>query len=145
MNYIATSPQPFFALVDDDAHSARLLTRMLLAHGAPSVRWLDGAEAAVSEFGDPLSQLPGMVIVDLKASSSATREFIGRLKSLPRTENVVIAAMSPTLARDIRDGLIEAGAAAVFERHSEIEAYRREAASMVSYWVRNQHLNAIGT
>jgi len=33
MNYILTPQQPFMALVDDDTHSARLMTRMLLAHG----------------------------------------------------------------------------------------------------------------
>jgi ActR/RegA family two-component response regulator len=149
MNYIATPRQPFLALVDDDSHSARLLTRMLLAHGAPSVRWLDGISAADEELGaqlaDPVAQLPGLVIVDLKASSDATHEFVARLSAHERAAELVIVAMASTLARDVRDNLIEAGAAAVFERHADLDAYRREAASIVSFWVRNQHLNAIGT
>jgi CheY-like chemotaxis protein len=149
MNYIATPRRPFLALVDNDSHSARLLTRMLLAHGAPSVRWLDGASAAEAELGpllaDPMAQLPGLLIVDLKASSTATREFIAALRQHKRAAELVIVAMAPSLAREVRDSLIEAGATAVFERHPDIDAYRREAASIVGFWVRNQHLSAIGT
>src|SRR5690606_30934643 len=80
MNYLATPRQPFIALVDDDTHSARLITRMLLAHGAPHVHWLDSAEAGASQIGQWLNagtaDLPGLVIADLKSSSGATRDFI---------------------------------------------------------------------
>ena len=37
------------------------------------------------------------------------------------------------------------GAAAVFERHGELNAYRREAANIVGFWVRTQRLDAVGT
>ncbi|MFT3980650.1 MAG: hypothetical protein QM687_09300 [Ferruginibacter sp.] len=53
--------------------------------------------------------------------------------------------MAPTLDRDIRNELLDAGAAAVFERHSDITLYRREAASIIGFWVRNQRLDAVGT
>ncbi len=149
MNYVATSRQPFLALVDDDSHSARLMTRMLLAHGAPSVRWLDGETAADEELGAQLAasgaQLPGMVIVDLKTSSTATRDYIAALGSHERASELLIVAMSPTLDREVREDLIKAGAATVFERHANINAYRQETAGIVSFWVRNQHLAAIGT
>ena len=63
--------QPFMALVDDDSHSARLMIRMLLAHGAPSVSWLDSEALASAELGkvlaDSTATLPGLVIVDLNA------------------------------------------------------------------------------
>ena len=40
--------------------------------------------------------------------------------------------------------LLDAGASAVFERHSDISLYRREAGNIVAFWVRNQRLDAVG-
>lgn len=141
--------QPFMALVDDDSHSARLMIRMLLAHGAPSVSWLDGEALASTELGkllgDSRALLPGLVIVDLKSSSTATADFITRLRGMPDGAALLIAAMAPTLDREVRDVLLNAGADAVFERQANIDFYRREAAAIVSFWVRNQRLEAVGT
>ncbi|MBK8086153.1 MAG: response regulator [Devosia sp.] len=141
--------QPFMALVDDDSHSARLMIRMLLAHGAPSVSWLDTELSGAAQIGalldDERAALPGLVIVDLKSSSTATHDFIARLRGMRDGHTLLIAAMAPSLEKEVRDRLIEAGADAVFERHSEVTAYRREAAAIVSFWVRNQHLEAVGT
>lgn len=148
MSYVTMSSKPFVALVDDDAHSARLMTRQLLAHGSPIVQWLDGAATAVAEIApaleDPKAERPALVIVDLKASSAATRDFIAALRKLDGAADLLIVAMAPALDKDIRDRLIDAGAEAVFQRHADADAYRREAASIVSFWVRNQRLNAIG-
>ena len=148
MNYIASPRQAFLALVDDDAHSARLLTRMLLAHGSPPVQWLDSAGAGAAELGDILAdslrQRPSLVIVDLKASSTATRVFVTTLRQMEGADALLIAAMSPSLDRDTRNALLDAGANAVFERHADVNAYRREAANLVSYWVRNQRIYANG-
>lgn len=141
--------RPFMALVDDDSHSARLMIRMLLAHGAPSVSWLDSEEMASTELGklldDPKATLPGLVIVDLKSSSTATASFIEKLRAMPDGRTLLIAAMSPSLDREVRDVLLAAGADAVFERQPEIDFYRRETAAIVSFWVRNQRLGAVGT
>src|SRR5687768_5705537 len=149
MNYMMTAPQPFLALVDDDPHSSRLMTRMLLAHGAPSIEVLEGARAAAAKLGpllaDPNAHLPGLVIVDLKQSSNATRDFIAGLVKLPRGNELVVAALSPSPDREVRQGLLDAGAAAVFQRHADVDAYRRETASIISFWVRHQRLSAIGT
>jgi CheY-like chemotaxis protein len=141
--------QPFMALVDDDSHSARLMIRMLLAHGAPSVSWLDGEALATAELGklldDNKAALPGLVIVDLKSSSTATAEFIAKLRGMRDGPALLIAAMAPSLDREVRDVLLHAGADAVFERQANIDFYRREAAAIVSFWVRNQRLEAVGT
>ncbi len=141
--------QPFMALVDDDSHSARLMIRMLLAHGAPSVSWLDGEVTASTELGklldDRKATLPGLVIVDLKSSSTATADFIRKLRGMQDGTALLIAAMASTLDREVREVLLEAGADAVFERQADIDFYRREAAAIVSFWVRNQRLEAVGT
>ena len=142
------SSRSFVALVDDDIHSARLLTRMLLAHGSPEVRWFDGASTGMAEIGvtlaEPGATTPAMVIVDLKASSEATRDFVADLRKLEGAAELLTVALAPALDKDVRDVLIDAGVDAVFQRHSDLDPYRREVASIVSYWVRNQRLNAIG-
>ena len=58
---------------------------------------------------------------------------------------LLVVAMAPSLDREVRNGLLDAGAAAVFERHAELNAYRREAANIVGFWVRSQRLDAVGT
>jgi len=140
---------PFVLLVDDDTHSARLLTRMLLAHGSPAVERIDGAEPALAHLRDLLprsaANLPGLLIVDLKATSTATRDFVAAVRKLKSVHALSIAAMAPSLERAVRETLLDAGADAVFERHAEIGAYRSEVASIVSFWVRNQRLEAVGT
>lgn len=149
MDVLWTTKQPYLMLVDDDAHSARLLTRMLLAHGAPSIQWVEDSAAALSQIkgllAEPGKHLPGLVIVDLKSSSTAASEFIAEIAGLERSRSLVIAAMAPNLDRTTRDSLLDAGADAVFERHADLQAYRAEAAAIVSFWVRNQRLDAVGT
>jgi CheY-like chemotaxis protein len=146
---ISHGSQPFMALVDDDPHSARLMIRMLLAHGAPSVSWLPEVDAATAEFTSlmdmPRARLPGLVIVDLKASSAATADFVAMLRSHPAGRCLRIVAMAASLERDVRDALLASGADAVFERRADLDAYRQEAASIVGFWVRHQRLDAVGT
>ena len=149
MDVLWNTKQPYLMLVDDDAHSARLLTRMLLAHGAPSIQWIESSAEGLSQIKSLLTEhgklLPGLVIVDLKSSSTAASEFIAEIAALERSRNLVIAAMAPNLDRSTRDSLLDAGADAVFERHADLQSYRAEAAAIVSFWVRNQRLDAVGT
>lgn len=144
---IGSDRQPAIALVDDDFHSARLMLRMLAAHDAPHVEWLSDARKALETLAgyDALPPVTGrcMVLVDLKASSNASRDFIIELQQ--RAPNLLVVAMAPSLDRETRNALLDAGAAAVFERHGELSAYRREAASIVGFWVRSQRLDAVGT
>ena len=139
--------QPAIALVDDDYHSARLMTRMLEAHGGPQVLRLPNPQVAIEALAEVVVTPPVagqcMAVVDLKSSSTATRDFVALLKH--RVPRLLVVAMAPSLDRDVRNELLDAGASAVFERHSDITLYRREAASIVSFWVRNQRLDAVGT
>src|SRR5690606_33033777 len=119
--------------------SARLMIRMLLAHGAPSVSWLDGEAMAATEIGKLLDNdratLPGLVIVDLKSTSTATPEFITRLRGMRDGRSLLIGALAPNLERETREVYLSAGADAVFERQANIDSFRREAAAIVSFWV----------
>ncbi len=143
----ASATQPAIVLVDDDYHSARLMARMLAAHEGPDVeRIADPAialetltGAAIASAGDDAL----LVIVDLKSSSTATRDFIARLREA--APEILVVAMAPSLDKPTRDQLLNAGAAAVFERHADLNLYRREAAAIVAFWVRGQRLNAVGT
>lgn len=139
---------PFVALIDDDQHSAHLLTRMLLAHGSPDVQHYGGAEDGRSRLqavlGDVAANWPGLLIVDLKAHSRANVEFVASIQSLMRQKGVPVVVMAPPLDRAGREALHDAGAAAVFFRQAELDAYRREAAGIVSFWARSQRLDAVG-
>jgi len=139
--------QPAIALVDDDYHSARLMTRMLEAHGGPQVLRLPDPQVAIEALAQAVLTPPVagqcMAIVDLKSSSTATRDFIAAIKH--KVPQLLVVAMAPSLDRDVRNVLLDAGASAVFERHSDISLYRREAANIVAFWVRNQRLDAVGT
>lgn len=149
MDVLRNTQDPYWVLVDDDGHSARLLTRMLFAHGAPSIEWIESSEAGLSQIKslllDRARTLPGLVVVDLKSSSTASAEFVSKIASLPRSQSLLIAVMVAEPNRVTRERLLEAGADAVFERHADLQAYRAEAAAIVSFWVRNQRLEAVGT
>lgn len=149
MDLLWNSRQPYLMLVDDDAHSAQLLTRMLLAHGAPSIQLVESSAEGLSQIkgllGEAGKHLPGLVIVDLKSSSTAAKDFIAEIVGLERSRSLVIVALAPSLDRAERESLLDAGADAVFQRHADLQAYRAEAAAIVSFWVRNQRLDAVGT
>lgn len=139
---------PYVALIDDDEHSAHLLTRMLLAHGSPDVRWLGGASEGRAQLqavlNDPAADWPSLLIVDLKAHSSANLEFLAATRPMAHQKGVPVVVMAPPLDRAGREALHHAGASAVFFRQGELDAYRREAAGIVSFWARNQRLDAVG-
>ena len=139
---------PYIALVDDDAHSARLLTRMLLAHGSPRIETFDGPADAMERLAPALGhgaqQWPGLVIVDLKAHSAANLEFVAMLAPAIGKLDIPVAVMAQRPDRQHTAELHDAGAAAVFTRHAELDAYRREAANIVSFWARSQRLDAVG-
>lgn len=145
---VVTGDTPFIVLVDDDGHSAYLLTRMLLAHGAPELLHFgsptEGEAFLAATLADVGREWPGMVIVDLKAHSGANMEFVARNQALLRQKGVPLAVMMQTTNRAGRQALHDAGAAAVFFRQAELDAYRREAASIVSFWARHQRLDAVG-
>jgi CheY-like chemotaxis protein len=139
---------PYLALVDDDQHSAFLLTRMLLAHGSPRVQCYgcaaDGRQALADVLSDPVANWPSLIIVDLKCHSGANLEFVGSIRALVGQTGVPVVVMAPPLDRQEREAFYEAGASEVFFRHAERDAYRREAAGIVSFWARSQRLDAVG-
>ena len=140
------SRQPAIVLVDDDFYSARLLMRMLEAHGGPFMARMADPESAFESLMGMATAVPAgpcLVIVDLKYSSTATRDFVARLKA--EAPGMLVIAMAPSLDRALRNELLDAGAAAVFERHAELNLYRTEAANIVSFWARCQRLDAVGT
>ncbi len=146
--YANDSDAPFIVLIDDDEHSAHLLTRMLSAHGAPAIRHFataqSGETALSAILNDPQATWPGLLIVDLKAHSAANAEFATRNHALLRQKGIPLAIMAAPTDRDGRRLLLDAGASVVFFRQAELDAYRHEAAAIVSFWARSQCLDAIG-
>lgn len=147
MNAPVSYKRPYLALLDDDAETARLLTMMLLAHGAPSVHWLESADQARAELASLLAAgdlLPELVIVNLKASCEASATFIKTIRAVPYGHSLVIAAMTSAPERRLQEIQLSAGADTVFERVADDTGYRRVAARIVRYWVRSQRLDAVG-
>ncbi|GGA44899.1 response regulator [Pelagibacterium lentulum] len=132
---------PTFVLVDDHVHSARLLRRTLHEAATPArLVWIGPAKRAGKTvkallFGAP-ERKPDMIIVDLKAHSAATEEFIASIRDIADEADVPVVAIAPSLDGELRNALISAGARAVFERLADSEAYRAEMAHLTSYWVR---------
>lgn len=139
---------PFVALIDDDQHSTHLLTRELLAHGLPDVRhYGDGAAGRIeldAVLANCANNWPCLVIVDLKAHSRANVDFVSDVQATTAQKGVPVVVMVQPQERAIRDALYDAGAAAVFFRQADRDAYRREAAGIVSFWARSQRLDAVG-
>ena len=140
--------RPFLAVVDDDALSARQTIRMLIAHGAPSVSWVEPVKADGSCVAElwlaPDSERPAMVVVDLKRGD-ATADCIAALRATPVGSELLVVGLAAEGDTEQRRRIESAGADAVFERHADVSALRREAAAMVSFWVRQQRLSAVGT
>lgn len=138
----------FVALIDDDEHSAHLLTRTLVDQGAHGVQGYGDAIAALvrlkAVLSDASATRPSLIVVDLKAHSGANLEFMGTIQQLTRQSGVPVVVLSPQLEEQGRRALIESGAAAVFVRHAERDAYRRVAADIVEFGTLTQRPVAVG-
>jgi len=138
---------PYIMLVDDDEHSAHLMIRMLTAHGAPAIEWQSSTAQALSRLRTVLASahdLPGLVIVDIKAHSGANLEFVASIATALRMAGVPMATMMPTFDGPTQAALRLAGVGGIFYRQADRDDYRREAASIVSFWARQQRLDAVG-
>lgn len=144
-----TTHAPHIALVDDDTHSARLLIRTLLTQDIPEIKWLGGAETGYERLhevlGDPDAAWPSLVIIDLKSHSSANLEFVAAIGPLLNQKRVPLAVMAQPLNGNSEAALKAAGAAAVFFRQAERDAYRHEAARIANFWMQHQRLETVGT
>jgi len=139
---------PFIGLIDDDCHSARLFMRMLSENGGPAVcHFGDGAaglEGLNRVLDDAFAQWPDFVVIDLKDHSRATLDFVRRHHGWLRQKGVDLVVMVPPTDRAGRGSFLEAGAAAVFFRQPELDAYRWELDGIIEFWMRNERLDAVG-
>lgn len=138
----------FVALIDDDEHSAYLLTRALVAQGARDVRCYGDAIAAQqrieADLVDATAAPPSLIVLDLKAHSAASREFLDAAWPLLRKWGTPLVVLTPELDEAKRRSLLDRGAAAVFERHGEVAAYRRVAGEIVEFWAQTLRPVAVG-
>ena len=137
----------FVALIDDDDRSADLLTRTLVAQSAPGVQYYGGAVAALSRLqavlSDKSASRPAMVVVDLKANSTANLDYLASLAPLINQIDipfVVLSAQADTQS----PALLDNGAAAVFVRHADRDAYRRVASDILEFGALTQPPVAVG-
>ncbi len=127
---------PAIALVDDDQYAASQMVRCLGRAGASAMTTYASARQALGDLAALVADdlAPDMVIVDLKSSSRATEVFVATLSdSLP---SLLVVAMAPTLDRALREKLLRAGAAAVFERCADLKRFQSETDAIVEFWRR---------
>lgn len=140
--------RPYIGLVDDDDHSAHLFMRMLAANDGPSVRHYGDDAKSLAELSqalkDPLAHWPDILVVDLKSHSNANLEFVRRYQACLHQKGIGVVVMIPPVSRAVRMMYHEAGAAAVFFRQPELDAYRRELAALTDFWARSRRPDAVG-
>lgn len=129
--------QPNVALVDDDFFSARQMTRHLGAAGAGAMTHFASADLAMAGLARMTREgaAPDLVIVDLKSSSQASATFVALVGTI--IPQLLVVAMAPSLDRDVRQSLHDAGAAAVFERCPDLELFKRETNAIIEFWRRH--------
>ena len=139
---------PFIGLIDDDGHSAYLFMRIMAGLRGPAVRNYGDGEVGAANLGlvlsDAAAEWPELLVVDLKAHSDATLEFVRRHQAWLRQKGVPVVVMVRPIGRVECDAYYEAGAAAVFFRQPEVDAYRRELAGIENFWARSQRQDAVG-
>ena len=140
--------RPFIGLIDDDGHSAHLFIRMLAANEGPSVCHYGDADAGMADLaevlGNPKASWPDLLVVDLKGHSDATLEFVRRHHVELRQKGVSLVVMVPPYDGVRRMTYLEAGAAAVFFRQPELNAYRQELTAITNFWADTGRLDAVG-
>jgi len=138
MSDLTRAPAPV-ALVDDNVHSARLFLRTLAGNGYRA-RWLGNGDRGGRTLDAILAgseTAPSLVVVDLKARSNATAQFIARHAERAKENGTILVAMVHSLEAVHRNAALEAGAAAVFGRHSERAEYHREIQALLDFWARS--------
>ncbi|MGV8854421.1 MAG: hypothetical protein ACOH2L_07210 [Devosia sp.] len=137
----------FVALIDDDTHSADLLTRTLVAQSAPGVQYYGNAIAGLSRLkaviSDASAYRPALIIVDLKSHSNANLEFLATVAPVLAQVGIPMIVLTALVEEQGR-ALLDHGAAAIFNRHADRDAYRRVAADIVEFWALTQRPVAVG-
>ena len=138
----------FAALIDDDEHSAHLLTRALLAHDAPGVQCYGDADAGElrlkAVLGDAKALRPALIVLDLKSCSDANLEFLQAMGQQICRAGIPLVVLAAPQDERRRRALIEHGAQAVFPRHGERDAYQRVAGEIVEFWAQTLRPVAVG-
>jgi DNA-binding NarL/FixJ family response regulator len=136
------------ALIDDDAYSADLLMRTISLRKGPPVDWCGspatGRRYLEQALGAPERHLPIGVVIDLKARSGANSAFLREIGPLLARVGVPAVVMLSSHDSAAREDVLEAGAAAVFFRLAEREAYRSEVAELLSFLAHHPRLDAVG-
>lgn len=136
----ANRPKRSFLLIDDDKFSARFFTRQLRkrAEGKASivVKWLNTAKDGITALQSLSAKsandgLPNLVVVDLKTSSSANLEFLRSVSLQLQGTTLRIAVFTASKDVQTKQALTDAGATAVFERHSNLENFGAELDSLL--------------
>ncbi|MBU1305753.1 MAG: hypothetical protein KKF33_09555, partial [Alphaproteobacteria bacterium] len=87
---------------------------------------------------------PTVLIVDLKSHSGANLEFVESVQGLLKGKGIAVLVLAAEAGKEARNALLNAGAAKVFVRHANVEAYTDVAADMVEFCSLAQRAEAVG-
>lgn len=142
-NFATPRAERLFLIVDDDPHSARFFRQRIIAATGRStiirVDWFESADGgllAIESLQDQdrqqVRRLPDLIIIDLKASSMANMEFLTKAEPSIKALPVPSTVFAKQAGKAKQSAYLKAGAAAIFERHADLEQYDAELARMIT-------------
>ena len=149
-NVQADRPTRSFLLIDDDQYSATFFSNQLEkcagCEVAVLINWVSSAQSGQVALEGltrcvDRTQIPDVVVVDLKASSSANLNFVQQVSTRVKNTGVKLAVFVTPGSVDAEKmhAFATAGASAVFERHANLDAFRTELSSLLQLSQGNSH------
>ncbi len=127
---------PLILVVEDDESDRELAERALNKIKLPCrVEFAIDGQQAVEFFLDPESDLPSLILLDLKMPRLNGHEVLKRVRSSQRTRNCpVVVFTSSGLPADIL-GCFESGANSFVRKSTGVEEYIARLQEIASYWL----------
>lgn len=129
-------PEPTVLLVEDNPDHAELTVEALREHGlANDIRVAPDGQAALDYLLDPGSELPQLVLLDLKLPKVGGLEVLRRLRANERTHRLpVVILTSSTEERDLLEGY-DSGANCYVRKPIDFDEFYEAVQTMGLFWL----------
>jgi two-component system, response regulator len=129
-------PAGTLLLVEDDKEDADLLGWCLEKAKGPTVhRLCDGQEALDYVMSRPDSQLPKVIVLDLRLPKLSGLEVLHRLRSEARTRHIPVVVLTVSTSPEDVASCYALGANSYVVKPSNAEAMLETAHRLASYWL----------
>jgi CheY-like chemotaxis protein len=119
-------------LIDDDQDDLDILQELIsgIDSSFHCISFVYATEA-IRVISNELSLIPDFVFTDINMPEMAGDECVKELRKMPELDNTVITVLSTSMGKDIAEGLKKSGADFVFQKPSQINAYRELLSSVL--------------